>query len=81
MWRSVTQKSESRLSLPVPAGPSRGVLIQSTDALMLIALLGAGAVALVAVALFAPLALLLFGVAGAIGLNREVRRWRAAGPV
>ncbi|MEQ1931866.1 MAG: hypothetical protein ABL957_15225 [Parvularculaceae bacterium] len=48
---------------------------------MLIALLGAGAVALVAVALFAPLALLLFGVAGAIGLNREVRRWRAAGPV
>jgi len=57
------------------------MLLKSTDALTLIALLCLAALALVAVALFAPLALAVFAAAGAVGLNRQVRRWRAAGPV
>lgn len=57
------------------------MFLKSTDALILVALLCLGALGLVAVALFAPLALALFAVAGAVGLNRQVKRWRAAGPV
>lgn len=80
MWRTVTDNP----ALLPPAGRPQaagGILLKSTDALTLVALLCLGAVALVAVALVAPLALGLFAVAGAIGLNRQVRRWRAAGPV
>lgn len=80
MWRTVT---ENPLLVP-PGGPAHaggGMFLKSTDALILVALLCLGALGLVAVALFAPLALALFAVAGAVGLNRQVKRWRAAGPV
>lgn len=80
MWRTVTENP----AIPTRAGrhyPAGGILLISTDALIFAALLCLGAMALVAVALFAPLALGLFAVAGAIGLNRQVRRWRAAGPI
>lgn len=77
MRRTVT---ENPAVLP-PTGQAGGVLLKSTDALTFVAVLCLGALGLVAVALFAPLALALFAVAGAVGLNRQVGRWRAAGPV
>lgn len=78
VWRMTNQNFGG---LPQPIQIPGGAFRLSTDALTLIALVGACALALVAVALLAPLALLAFVIAGAIGLNREVRRWRAAGPI
>jgi hypothetical protein len=58
-------------------GPS-GLVSLSTDILLIVAGLGAAALSIVVVALFAPVALVLFAASGAAGLKHQAPRWRVA---
>jgi Flp pilus assembly protein TadB len=78
--RSVTEELRPHFDLSGPDNAG-GLFLKSRDALLFLALLTAAALTMVAVALVAPVALLIFALAGGVGLNRQAKRWRTAEPV
>lgn len=78
VWRVVSEANGPFSAGPGPDKTGAELFVKSTDVLVLISALALIALGLVAVALIAPVALFLFAAAGAIGLNRQARRWRAA---
>jgi len=78
-WRLVTDKNKSTTELDQPDGPGRASVMRAMDFLIFFTILALSAIAVVVLAVTAPVALAVSAITGLFHKNGDRGQWRPAG--